>query len=146
LMMIIINAAGAKGTGSDVTPLTNTAGFIVAYQADNPNARYISAGTGTFPDSGRNTLSTPPINNWDITMVKHIAITERMRIDLMAGFLNAFNHPQYTTGSVNQANSISVTGQGQRNFFIPTSPVFNNARLSFPSNARQAQLGIKFSF
>ncbi len=78
--------------------------------------------------------------------MKHIAITERVRIEVMAGLLNAFNHPQYTTGSVNQANSISVTGQGQRNFFIPTAPNFNNARLSFPSNARQMQLGLKFTF
>jgi hypothetical protein len=142
----IVNPAGVKGTGSDVTPLTNTAGFVVAYQAVNPNAQYIIAGTGTVPTGGRNTLSTPPINNWDITAVKHIAITERVRIEVMAGMLNAFNHPQYTTGSVNQANSISVTGQGQRNFFIPTAGNFNNARLSFPSNARQMQIGLKFTF
>ena len=142
----IVNPSGVKGTGSDVAPLTNTAGFVVAYQAVNPSAQYIIAGKGALPTGGRNTLSTPPINNWDITLVKHIAITERMKIEVMAGFLNAFNHPQFTTGSVNQANSISVTGQGQRNFLIPTAGNFNNARLSFPSNARQAQLGLKFTF
>ncbi|MGZ4730733.1 MAG: hypothetical protein ACXVZH_01190 [Terriglobales bacterium] len=64
----------------------------------------------------------------------------------MAGFLNAFNHPQYTTGSVNQANSISVTGQGQRNFLIPSAGNFENARLSFPSNARPTRLGLKVTF
>lgn len=142
----IVNPAGVKGTGSDITPLTNTAGFIVAYQAKNPNAEFIKAGTGALPTGGRNTLSTPPINNWDITAVKHIAITERVRIEVMAGMLNALNHPQYTTGSVNQASSISVTGQGQRNYFTPTAGNFNNARLSFPSNARQMQLGLKLTF
>jgi len=142
----IVNPAGVKGTGSNVTALTNTAGFVVAYQATNPNAEFIKAGSGALPTGGRNTLATPPINNWDITAVKHIAITERVRIEVMAGLLNALNHPQYTTGSVNQANSISVTGQGQRNFFIPTAPNFNNARLSFPSNARQMQLGLKLTF
>jgi hypothetical protein len=142
----VLNPAGVKGTGSDVTPLTNSAGFVVAYQATNPNAQYITAGSGALATSGRSTLSTPPINNWDITAVKHIAVTERVRIELMAGFLNALNHPQFTTGSVNQANSISVTGQGQRNFLIPTAPNFNNARLSFPSNARQMQLGLKLTF
>jgi hypothetical protein len=142
----IVNSAGVKGTGSDVTPLTNTAGFVVAYQATNPNAEFIKAGKGALATGGRNTLATPPINNWDITAVKHIAITERVRIEVMAGMLNALNHPQYTTGSVNQASSISVTGQGQRNFFTPTAGNFNNARLSFPSNARQMQLGLKLTF
>ena len=39
----IINPSGNRGIGSTVTALTNTAGDIVAYQADNPNAYYITA-------------------------------------------------------------------------------------------------------
>ncbi|MGC2186409.1 MAG: carboxypeptidase regulatory-like domain-containing protein [Terriglobales bacterium] len=160
----IINAGGASGIGSDVLQLCNSslpAGhlcngdpddtfdpspFVVGYAAVNPNAKYIVAGPGALANVGRSTITTPPINNWDITLVKHIAVTERMHVELMAGFLNAFNHPQFTTGSVNQANSISVTGQGQRNFLIPSAGNFENARLSFPSNARQTQLGLKFTF
>jgi hypothetical protein len=143
---VIINPSGVKGTGSDTTPLTNSNGDIVAYLAVDPNAQYITARTGALATSGRSTLQTPHINNWDVTLVKHFAITERVRIELMAGFLNAFNHPQFVTGSINQANSISVTGQGQRNYLIPTASNFNNAKLSFPSNARQTQLGLKFTF
>lgn len=160
----IVNAQGVPGTGSDVIQLCTSAlpsghlcngdpdpnfdpgPFVVGYQAVNPNAQYITAGPGALADSGRSTLSTPPINNWDITVVKHIAITERVRIDFMAGFLNALNHPQYVTGSVNQANEFSVTGQGQRNYFTPSASNFNNAKLTFPSNARTTQLGLKFTF
>ena len=50
----------------------------------------------------------------------------------MAGFLNALNHPQYITGSVNQANEFSVTGQGQRNYFIPSASNFHDARGELP--------------
>ena len=160
----IINSGGASGIGSDVLQLCNSslpAGhlcngdpddtfdpspFVVGYAAVNPGAKYIVAGPGALANVGRSTITTPPINNWDITLVKHIAVTERMHIELMAGFLNAFNHPQYTTGSVNQANSISVTGTGQKNFLVPSAGNFQNARLSFPSNARQTQLGLKFTF
>src|SRR5207247_5544593 len=42
----VLNPAGVKGTGSDVTALTNTAGRTVGYLAKNPNAEYIVAGVG----------------------------------------------------------------------------------------------------
>ena len=115
-------------------------------RAANPQARYVVAGTGVLADTGRSTITTPAINNWDISLVKHIAFTERFRIDFIAGFLNAFNHPQYVTGSINQALSLSVTGQGNRNYLIPSAGNFQNAKLSFPSNARTTQLGLKFYF
>ena len=118
----------------------------MAYGANDPTAKYVVAGQGSLPNSSRNTFTTAPINNWDVTLVKHIALTERYRFDLMASMLNAFNHPQFVTGSVNQVNSLSVTGQGQRNYFIPGSPNFGNSRASWPSNARTMQLALKFSF
>jgi hypothetical protein len=145
----IFNPSGVKGTSSDVVGLVATsgpnAGNIVAYQAINPSAQYITAQMGTIATSTRNTLRTPPINNWDLTVAKHIAITERFRIDFLAQTFNAFNHPQYVTGSINNVNSISDVGSA-RNFFIPASPNFNNAKQSFISNARTMQLGLKFIF
>ena len=151
---VIVNPNGVGKTGADSSPLVATAGpnagFIVAYLADPlPNgqaAKYIVAHKGALADTGRSNFETDPINNWDITLVKHIALTERYRFDLMASMLNAFNHPQFVTGSVNQVNSLSVTGQGQRNFFIPNTPNFGDSRASWPSNARTMQLALKFSF
>ncbi|HJT70969.1 MAG TPA: carboxypeptidase regulatory-like domain-containing protein [Terriglobales bacterium] len=146
----IFNPAGTPGVGSDVVPLTNNTACglppcIVGWQAVNPNAQYIVAGFGTVPTAPRNTIQTPPINNWDITLVKHIYATERVHLEMLASFLNAFNHPQFVTGSPNQGQPISDTGS-QRNFFIPSQPNFENARLSFPSNARQTVLGLKIVF
>jgi len=61
------------------------------------------------------------------------------------GLLNAFNHPQFVTGSPNQALSVSITGS-ERNYLIPSSPNFQNARVSFASNARQMVIGAKLTF
>ncbi len=159
----IYNAAGTPGVGSGVINLCNSslpAGhfcnndpdttfnpspYVVAYQAINGNAQYIVAGKGALSNTARSTITTPPINNWDMTLGKHIAITERVHFDITAGLLNAFNHPQFVTGSPNQALSFSVTG-AQRNYLIPNKPNFENARASFPSNARQMVIGIKLVF
>ncbi|HUJ95769.1 MAG TPA: carboxypeptidase regulatory-like domain-containing protein [Terriglobales bacterium] len=143
---VVVNPSGVKGTGSDVTPLTNSAGFTVAYQANNPNAQYIVAGPGALATGSRNTLATPPINNLDLTVSKHIAFTERYRMEFTFTALNSLNHPQFVTGSINQVTSISITGTTQRNYFIPNSANFNNALASWASNARQVALGVKFIF
>ena len=144
------NPGGTKGVGSDVVPVTNNTACglppcIVGWQAANPSAQYIVAGMANVATSSRNTLQTAPINNWDITLGKHIAITERYRVEMLAQLLNAFNHPQFVTGSVNQGLQISDVGAA-RNFFIPNSPNFATGRLSFPSNARTMQLVLKFVF
>jgi len=159
----IFNAAGTPGVGSDIINLCNSslpAGhfcngdpdtsfdpspYVVAYQAVNPNAQYIKGGKGALSNTPRSTITTPPINNWDINMAKHIQITERVRFDITAGLLNAFNHPQFVTGSPNQALSVSITGS-ERNYLIPSSPNFQNARVSFASNARQMVIGAKLTF
>jgi hypothetical protein len=146
----IFNPSGTSNVGSDVSPITNNTTCslppcIVGWVANNPSARYIVAGQGSIATSTRNTLVTPAINNWDITMAKHIAITERYKIDFMAQAFNVFNHPQWVTGSVNNVNSISDVG-GARSYFIPSDPNFANAKTNFASNARTMQLGLKFIF
>ncbi len=145
----VLNPAGNAKLGSDVISLVATsgpqAGNIVAYQAVNPNARYISAQYGTIANASRNTIQTPPIDNIDLTVMKHIAITERLRVDFLAQTFNLFNHPQWVTGSINNVNSISDTG-AVRSYLIPTDPIFQNAEKNFASNARTMQLGLKFIF
>jgi hypothetical protein len=146
----ILNPSGQKGVGSDVTPITNNTACglppcIVGWQAVNPNAQYIVAGMGSIATSSRNTLQTPPINNFDVSAAKHFKIGERFRVDFMAQAFNLFNHPQFVTGFINDVASDGVTGAA-RNFFIPSNAVFDNARQNFSSNPRTMQLALKFSF
>lgn len=169
---VILNSGGVSGTGSGVYNLCNSslpAGhfcngdpdatfspnpYIVAYApgtvtgpgtvSPNSTAQYVVAGPGALATTGRSILKTPAINNLDLTVGKHITVTERVRIELLAGWFNVMNHPQFTTGSVNQASSISDTSQ--RNFLIPSASDFNNSRVTWPSNARQTVLGMKITF
>ncbi len=45
---VLLNLSGVEGTSSAVTALTNTAGQVVGYLANNPNAQFIQAGRGVF--------------------------------------------------------------------------------------------------
>ena len=165
----ILNPSGVRGTGSAVTPLCRsslpsgikcgendfTGGtpgpgnfdsrpFLVAYAANNPTAQYITAAAGALATSSRNTLSSPAINNWDFAVVKKISITERMRFEIGAQFLNVLNHPEFTTGYVNQVTSLSQTGNTA--YLQPRNPAFNKPSLAFSSNPRMGQLTAKFIF
>jgi len=81
----------------------------------------------------------------DITLAKHIAVAERTRVDFLAQLLNAFNHPQFVTGQLDQVGIVGDVG-AIRNYFIPGASNFGIARAMFPSNARITQLVLKLSF
>ena len=140
----IFNPAGQKGVGSDVSGLTNSSGYTVAYLANNPNAQYITAGYGAYANSSRTAVQTPPINNFDISAAKHLKFGERFQVDFLAQAYNLFNHPQFVTGYVNDIFPLSNTGS--RSYLIPSESTFLNARQNFSSNPRTMQLALKFSF
>jgi hypothetical protein len=141
----IYNSAGKPGTGSGVTPLTNTAGYTVAYLANNANAQYFTAGLGAYATSSRSNLQTPPTNNFDITAAKHFTFGERFRVDFLAQAFNMLNHPQFITGQINDIESFGVTGPARDNF-IPSSSIFNTPSKNFSSSPRTMQLALKFNF
>ena len=142
----IVNPAGQDGTGSGVTALKNSSGAVVAYLANNPNARYIVAGKGALATGGRNTFPTRPIRNVDFTAVKRISFRERYKFEFQAQFLNAFNHPQFIPGLLNQINSFGQAGTAALSYLTPSSPNFNNPEAIFTSNARAVQLSAKITF
>jgi hypothetical protein len=49
---------------------------------------------------GRNTLFTGGTNNFDASLFKSFAISERRRIEFRWEAQNAFNHPQFTAPPV----------------------------------------------
>ncbi|MBI3644889.1 MAG: TonB-dependent receptor [Acidobacteriales bacterium] len=157
----VFNAGGQRNVGTDAHPLCNSAignqslctntntgarPFIVAYGANNPDAQYAVARAGALSNVGRNTVRLPYINNWDMTFLKRISITERFRVEGAFQLLNLFNHPQYIAGSLNQITSIGRTQPSERNYLIPSAGNFLDAKNSWPSNARVTQLYVKFIF
>ncbi|HEY2842291.1 MAG TPA: carboxypeptidase regulatory-like domain-containing protein, partial [Bryobacteraceae bacterium] len=141
---VIVNNAGVSGTGSDVTPLKNSSGLVVAYLAVNPNAQFIRAGQGALATSGRNILPTAAINSADLNVIKAFTAHERYRVEVRADFYNALNHPQYTPGYLNSV--LSASHVGETNYLTPGNPLFGKWDQVFGSNARIIQLAAKFSF
>jgi hypothetical protein len=142
----IRNPAGVRGTGSAVTALTNTAGQVVGYLANNPNAEYIQAGFGAISNSARNTLQLPGINNLDFSIFKNFGLggENKRRIQLRGDFFNLFNHPQYIPGSPNDVAPVATTAVGQVN--TVTSSVFNKPDRVFFSAPRTIQLALRLDF
>jgi hypothetical protein len=140
----IVNPSGDAKLGSGVVPLKNSAGATVAYQAINPNARYISAGIGALSTAGRNTILMPGINNFDLSLGKKFNFTERKYFEFRGDFSNAFNHAQYTAGLI---NSVKLTSNTTTNIFLqPSNSTFQQWSSNFSSNSRTIQLVAKFVF
>jgi hypothetical protein len=150
----ILNPSGTEGVGSSVTPLCRVtgncsaagAGAVVAYLANNPNARYIQTGAGAESTIGRNTFRLPPINNFDISLFKNFRFGESKYFQLRADFFNAFNHPQYVPGSVNSVDPVNTTGLTTLNQVTPLTPDFLNPSAVLSSNPRVIQLAARFNF
>jgi hypothetical protein len=145
---VIVNPAGQDGVGSKVTALTNSSGATVAYLATNPNARYIVAGSGAYPNGGRNTLPGRPINNIDMNMLKNFSITERWKIQFAASFFNLLNHAQFIPGFPGRADNPVVLNNStiSRSILIPGNPNFNNPEAVYSSQPRNIQLALKLIF
>jgi hypothetical protein len=153
----IVNPAGTPGVGTDVVPVTNGTACpdptvtvcpqnTVAYVANNSNAYYVRAQPGAYANASRNTITLPHINNFDLAVIKNLSITERFKLQFFVQLYNAFNHYQFIPGAINDVASIQSVTTGDQNFLTPGSPSFNNPNLSFSSNPRTVQLGLKILF
>jgi hypothetical protein len=148
----IINTMGVSGTASTVVGLSSTGSVlpngnpnIVAYLANNPNARYIQAGLGAYANGGRNTQPGRPIDNVDFSLIKHLTFHERYKVDLAGQAFNFFNHPQFIPGgSINNANTVNNFLGNVQAYVTASNPLFNNPTNTFSSNPRVLQITAKF--
>jgi hypothetical protein len=147
---VILNPSGASNIGSGVTGYSSTgakttsAAAIVAYVANNSNARYVAAGVGALANSGRNTFPLHPINNIDLNLKKRFNIAEHRAFDVGAAFYNIMNHAQYTGGFLNDVASRGFTSA--RNDLVPSDPLFGRFDQFYSSNSRTLQLFAHFTF
>ncbi|MBI3684445.1 MAG: hypothetical protein HY235_29065, partial [Acidobacteria bacterium] len=47
------------------------------------------------------------VRNWDLSLIKHVPIRERVKIEVRADFINAFNTPFFTQLASNSVTSAS---------------------------------------
>jgi hypothetical protein len=142
----VINPAGTINAGSGVTGLKNSSGDVVAYLANNPNARYIQAQAGMLANSGRNTEHLNPTDNLDLSILKRVNLTERFKLEVAGRFVNFFNHPQYIGDRLSDVLSKGYTGAQVRNFLNPADTSFYRPDLVFSSNPRMTTISAKIIF
>ena len=136
---------------SPIIPVVDTRGSLVAFNRPNlvsgqslydPNpspaqwlnkAAFLSQTTG-FGDAGRNILTAPGMFNFDFSIAKNTAITEKVGIQFRAEAFNILNHPNFGQ-PVNQTTSAQF---GQI--------TLTRAARGDVSSSRQIQLGAKLIF
>jgi hypothetical protein len=145
------------GAGSACPVGVDVVDHVVGYQALNPQAKYIQAQLGALANVGRDTILTPPTNNFDATLLKRFSFTERYKVEFAVEAFNLLNHPQFLPccaagvgpgalgGATNQIAAQGVTGS-PRNALEPQRANFNNFSSVFPSEARALQLSLKVFF
>lgn len=143
----IINPAGQANLGTGVTGYDSTghvassSSSIVAYVANNANARYVVAGSGALATGGRNTLLMPPTNNFDFSVIKRFNFTERVHLELSGQFANLFNHPQYVGAWINDVSpNPSIGASLGRNELVANNSQFQKWDQFFTSNSRTIQV------
>jgi hypothetical protein len=90
--------------------------------------KYTTPAFGTFASTGRNILSLPGWNNWDMALVKNIRMREKGNLEFRA---DAFNLPNHT-----QFNAVGASMQVPASFGKVTSA----------KNERSLMLGLRLSF
>ncbi len=159
----IINPDGSGLTGSGVdfvlrNPVTGATSIVtsipsngslnsqvVGYVAQNPSARFIVAmpGTPLSAQVGRDTIRTPGLNNWNLSMFKDIHLTEGKYFQFRVELYNAFNHRQYSLGlpTYQQLNTNALSST----YANVSSLQFLDAT-QFSGGNRSMQLSLKFNF
>ena len=142
---VFVNPNGTMGVGSGVSPLRNSSGQVVGYMANNPNAQFIAAGAGQFPNGGNAYFpGMNPTNNFNAAVYKRFGIRDRFALEFHGEAYNLLNHAQYVPGSL---VGIGYGAQGNNwNFLVPGNPAFGDPSMAFSSNPRQLQVGVRVQF
>jgi hypothetical protein len=138
----LVNPDGTSETGTTVSPVLNSAGDVVGYLAANPNARYVQAGVGVYPDADRNSLRAPGLNTVDLMLMKQFGLGANRRLQFQAQFFNLLNRAQFTA-----ANLLAVDpGLGLNYAFVGSAGFNDIERAGGTGGARMIQLVVKVTY
>lgn len=161
----VFNPAGVGLTGSVVFPVCNdgtggatravhagdpacAAANTVGYVTADPTARFIQAGRGALATAGRNTVSSPGLNIWNMSVFKTMKFAERASVQFRFQTFDTFNHRNFSiglptnNGAIDAANNTNPLNSG---YITVTSPLFLN-KFDFDGGSRTLELGLRFSW
>jgi hypothetical protein len=102
---------------------------------------FVQPGPNQLGNSGRDILTMPGINNWDIGILKDLSFTERLRLQLRLESFNSFNHPQFYPDPTTPAFAGGGTTVGNN---VGNPATFGKITGAAPG--RIVQIGAKFIF
>jgi carboxypeptidase family protein/TonB-dependent receptor-like protein len=133
----------------------NIVGYVVAPTAVgqnagpiNPNARFVQAQFGALANVGRNTVSSPGLNIWNMSLFKTMKFSERASLQFRFQTYDTFNHRNFSiglptnNGSIDQNTNTNPLNAG---YIFVTSPTFLN-KFAFDGGSRTMELGLRFSW
>ena len=131
------NRSGDGDTRNPDRPSLNPA-FSGPVVVGNPNqwfnpSAFVLPAPGTYGDLGRGTYTGPGLAVLDLSLVKDIAATERMNLQLRSEFFNIFNHTNLGT-----PNAIVFSGGA----ISPSAGLIT----ATATTSRQIQFGLKLIF
>ncbi|PYU30873.1 MAG: hypothetical protein DMG28_17425 [Acidobacteria bacterium] len=135
--------------GSGAPNGTSGNNFVVGYVAADPTATFIQANLGAKTNVGRNTISTPGFNIWNMSVLKGTKIGERINVQFRAEAYNLFNHRNFSiglptnNGAIDQTQNPNPLSTGYP-FVTATGLFLNNHQ--FNGGSRTMQLGLKLIF
>jgi len=121
---------------------------LVGYVAENPGARFVQAQFGALATAGRNTVTTPGINVWNMSIYKNTKLSERFSLQFRAEAYNTFNHRNFSiglptnNGALDQANNPNPFAASYVN--VDDSNFLNQRQ--FNGGSRTMQLGLRLQF
>ena len=121
---------------------------VVGYVAANPTARFVQAGLGALANAGRNTVNTPGLNIWNMSLFKTMKFTERASLQFRFQTFDTFNHQNYSIGLPSNNGTLDQntnTNPLNTGYIFVTSSQFLNKFL-FNGGSRTMELGLRFSW
>ena len=155
----VLNPTGTEGVGSLVNPVCRnpatgatsvdpacTPPNTVGYLAVNPNAKYVQAGPGAVANLGRNSFRSPPLNVWNMALLKNNKLTERLGVQVRVSAFDVFNHPNFTLANLSVFPSdTNALNQGYTSLTSVPAGTFLNPQI-FNGGSRRIEFGIKLSY
>ena len=141
---------GAGGATRIVTStsLACASSNVVGYVAVNPNARFVQAGLGALANAGRDTVNSPGLNIWNMSLFKTVKFTERASVQFRFQTFDTFNHQNYSVGLPSNNGTLDQntnTNPLNTSYIFVTSPQFLS-KFIFNGGSRTVELGLRFSW
>jgi hypothetical protein len=120
-------------TGAISYPKTVNSWFSGNFAAPTAANNYCLTGPDCYGNLGFDAITGPSRQNWDLSILKNFAITEKFKVEFRAEAFNIWNHPQFE-GNSNLGGLGNNFGAG------------NFGQITSAYDPRELQLGLKVKF